>query len=693
MNFLKIGQVVGLLLLFAQTSLAQLEIDPSQITIARDQWGMAHIIAKTNPEAAYGLAWANAEDAFDLMQETIIAVKGISGRITGPKGAETDFFVLSIDAKKKAKAHFNELSEDYKKYLGGYCQGINAYAKAFPDKVASKAIFPVKPLDIVMMYTVSSTALSGVPEHVSNIMSGKVSKQKDQPLGSNAYALAPSKTEDGRTYICGNPHFQVDGPFSFYEAHMMTEEGLNTVGVFFHGANTFVIGANPNIAWSHTWNHFDRCDVYQLKMHPKKKLQYEFDGNWKKLQVKIYWLKVKVGKFVIPVPKKFYFSVYGPTYLAPDGQFFSIRAPSMDAFKTGEQLYLMNKATDWKSFREALDMQQLAMFNLVYADKTGNIYYVSNGLMPQRHRGYDWDGTLPGNTSETLWESCYPLDSLPHQFNPDCGYVFNTNNSPFHASCDWNRLQQNSLPSWVDERPGDNNRAIRLKDQLEAQTSFTFEEFKAMKFDEYYSFESPMLKAIEPYLNMDPDRYPELSDVLIQMNHWDGNASPESTTGCLAGLILDYIWDVKKLGDAEFITGLNVSETLYIDGCRYAQKYLMDKFGTIKVPIKDVFKFHKNNQKYSVRGFPDLLSATYFSKLKGEYKVTHGDSYIMFAAYDKQGQAEVRTLSPYATSVGDPAYKSQNELYMNLETKPISFDKATILKEAVKVYSPIAVPR
>ena len=81
-------------------------------------------------------------------------------------------------------------------------------------------------------------------------------------------------------------------------------------------------------------------------------------------------------------------------------------------------------------------MQALAGINIVYADKDHNIFYLSNGLFPYRNPDYDWKKVLPGDTSATLWDNnFYPVEDLPQVLNPECGYVFNTNNTPFNATC------------------------------------------------------------------------------------------------------------------------------------------------------------------------------------------------------------------------------------------------------------------
>ena len=95
------------------------KINPSDITIARDKWGVAHIFGKTDAQVAYGLAWANAEDAFETMQELLIISKQMMGRKDGKSGAPFDFFVHSIGTEKTYQAQISSISDEYLRYLDG----------------------------------------------------------------------------------------------------------------------------------------------------------------------------------------------------------------------------------------------------------------------------------------------------------------------------------------------------------------------------------------------------------------------------------------------------------------------------------------------------------------------------------------------------------------------------------------------
>ena len=45
------------------------QINPDNIQIVRDAYGVPHIFTKTDAELAYGLAWAHAEDYFETIQQ------------------------------------------------------------------------------------------------------------------------------------------------------------------------------------------------------------------------------------------------------------------------------------------------------------------------------------------------------------------------------------------------------------------------------------------------------------------------------------------------------------------------------------------------------------------------------------------------------------------------------------------------
>ena len=225
--------------IFSQETFSK--INPDDVTIVRDSFGIPHIFAKTDAEVAYGLAWANAEDAFSETQNLVYVGKGMMGRTDGIDGAKADFFIHAIAARKLVEEHFDkDLSPEFKKYIDGFVQGLNAYAAMQPGEVKTKKAFPATAKDIVTAYVVTMSFLSNAQDALADALEGKYDTitvtfphHPRHPVGSNAFALNSSKTIDGETYVCTNPHMGMDGALSFYEAHLHSDEGLNIEGALF----------------------------------------------------------------------------------------------------------------------------------------------------------------------------------------------------------------------------------------------------------------------------------------------------------------------------------------------------------------------------------------------------------------------------------------------------------------------------
>lgn len=142
---------------------AQQKIEPKSIDIVRDSFGMPHIFAPTNPEVVYGLAWANAEDNFEAMQETVLIAKGLMGRYKGKEGAAFDYFVKALDLEGRYEAQKDQLNDEFMQLLSAYVTALNDFAKKQPERVLFKRAFPVTEKDILKVYLLSFAALSGLP--------------------------------------------------------------------------------------------------------------------------------------------------------------------------------------------------------------------------------------------------------------------------------------------------------------------------------------------------------------------------------------------------------------------------------------------------------------------------------------------------------------------------------------------------
>ncbi|MFI5151635.1 MAG: penicillin acylase family protein, partial [Bacteroidia bacterium] len=594
------------------------------------------------------------------------------------------------------------LSPEFKKYIDGFVQGLNAYAAAHPGEVKTKAAFPATSKDIITAYVIIMSFLSRAPEAIGDIIDGKYDTvtvgfpERPRPtVGSNAFALNATKTIDGQAYICINPHMAMEGALSFYEAHLHSDEGLNIEGALFQGTSSINMGANENLGWGMTWNFFDRLNVYRLKMLTG--LHYEFDGNDYKLEKRPVWLKVGLGKnhkLVIPVRKMTYWSKYGCTIKSGKGRnFYSLKFPANETVRSSEQLYRMNKAKNYKEFWDALRIHAIVLFNVIYADRENNIFYLEHGTLPERDTALNWKEIMPGNTSKDLWTKLVPLDSMPHTINPSCGYVFNTNNTPFHASGKECNDFSCALPNrMVDDLPGDNNRANRFQELINAKAKYSMEDLQKIKFDVTLSHKGGFGESVESLFKLDEKKYPDLKEAIQILKTWNRTSEIHECAPTLLGLVIRDIFTRRGYDDNPFVSGFYVSEDEWVSTLRKACDTLKAHFGTVKVEWGTVNRNIRGNKNYPARGFADMLSPDYPVQIPGTmtFKPEYGDSYMMFAAFGKNGLQKLQALQPLGNSLNPKSahYNDQMELFSRQELRPLSLKKEDVMKKAEKVYHP-----
>ena len=302
------------------------QINPSSIMIARDSFGVPHIFAPTDPEVAYGLAWAHAEDDFETLQLIALSGKAMLGTSLGKKGAEADYVINLLRIRKTVDEQWKDLSPDFIALINGYIDGLNAYAKSHPEEVTNKKIFPLDDHEYMTAVVFSISLFCGIEDALPQIIGGKVATLPGfNPQGSNSFAMNSAKTTTGESFLAINAHQPNTGPVAFYEAHVCSEQGWNMLGGLFPGGCLIFHGTNENLGWAHTVNYQDKLDIYQLEMNPKNNDQYKFDGKWINLEEEKAKLHVK--GIPVTIGKKIYWSKYGAT-LKTDKGVFSVRLPA-----------------------------------------------------------------------------------------------------------------------------------------------------------------------------------------------------------------------------------------------------------------------------------------------------------------------------------------------------------------------------
>jgi len=672
-------------------------INKQNIEIIRDAWGVPHIYAHTDEEAAYGLAWATAEDDFKSMQENFLTARGRLAEVKGKEGAMMDFLCAFVGARETTEKYFDStFTPKFRAMLTAYAQACNDFAAKNPDKVWIKDAFPVNEKDIITGYVLGFALMTNVPYSVMKISDGTIKTDNLlAPKGSNGFALNSNKTKDGNVYLGINSHQPLEGPYSWYEAHVHTDEGWDMLGATFPGGVTLFHGANQHLGWAHTVSFADHDDVYLLTTRKQDgKIQYKYDGQWQELTEKKVKLKVKLFWFIkIPVTKKYYESVYGPV-LEHEGKYFAVRFPSAFDIRAAEQWYRMNKATNFAEFTDALKMMAFPGLNVIYADKENNIMYADMGQFPYKNRSYDWWHTLPGDTSATLWKTnhYWPYDSLIKIINPVCGYVHNNNNTPFYCTAFDENCVKHYHPLEKDYFFLENNRSIRTQYLFAHSGKLSYDGFKKIKYD--VSFMNPAynyaMENIEDLLHLSPEKYPQIKQTIAVLSKWNRSADVDNKQAALVAFVIKKVID-QLIKDGNFpAVQARVKEPFLAKCVEDAQHHFLKYFGKLEIPLGDFQKLVRGNKALPVAGVPDVIAAMYVKEYQdGMYKAEVGETYIELVQFTKNGPI-IESISPYGASnvEGNKHYDDQMDLFVKQQCKPMSMDKTVILQTAEKVYHP-----
>jgi len=217
-------------------------------------------MAPTDEEVAYGLAWAECEDDFVTLQEQLLAVRGKLGTVKGKDGVVADFAIKFMKLRETAQERYlDELSPKMIKILEHFAAGATAYAQSHPEEVLNMDLFPIEIADLVGGYMLGLVEISGAGTDLQRIMDGSIVKYLNPEIkkGSNAIAISPNKTDNGETFLAINSHQPLEGWYSWYEAHLISEEGTNILGGTFPGGVNIFHGVNERLGWAHTVNSAD----------------------------------------------------------------------------------------------------------------------------------------------------------------------------------------------------------------------------------------------------------------------------------------------------------------------------------------------------------------------------------------------------------------------------------------------------
>lgn len=549
-----------------------------KVVIRRDAHAIPHIIAKNEEDLYRATGYVLAQDRLWQMDLLRRVTTGRLSEIFGKDLSKADHLMRALQIPVKTKAVIEKTDKNILSALEAFADGINQYIENNGSKLPPEfTILGYEPepwkiehsvnligymaWDLTMSWgseislykilqKVDSTKFQElIPDminHKTHIYSKNdnndseleikqelalVNKKIEELgldifMGSNNWAVSGKKSTTGKPILANDMHLGLFAPGIWYQAHQYIEGRLNVTGLILPGAPFIIDGHNNDIAWGMTNIMIDDMDFYQETINPDNTNQYLLDGKWVDMKIKREVIKTSEGD---TIEKFIKFTHRGPIISQLKnikGKAISMRWIGNDYSDELKAIYKLNKAKNWDDFKSALRSFTSLGQNIIYADKQGNIGMYTATKIPIRE-GNPWL-IYPGNTRKYDWKAFVEFDSLPHAYNPECGYLASANckttddNYPYYIS------------KWFDLP----YRMDRIKEMLEAKEKLSVNDFKQMLGDHKSKLAEEMhTKLVEQISKLKGLNKRQQKAVDIFKN-WDGVYTTES----VAASIFEYFY-------------------------------------------------------------------------------------------------------------------------------------------------------
>ena len=641
-----------------------------EASIERDQYGVPHIYGETDADAAFGLAYAQAEDSWPIMEGSLPFFRGNAGLYEGQEGAQSDYLVKWLDLWGTLDRDYERvLSPEIRRYVEAFAEGFNAFTRDNPSEVKHPELLPITGKDIIAGHMLRHPLFYGFDgpvlelfgdERPNTVSKAPYNPKPKDPIGSNATAIAPSRTEDGSTYLIINSHQPLTGPVAWYEAHIESGEGLNVMGGLFPGAPTIGVGFTEEHGWGATVNKPDLVDIYVLKMNPGNPNQYRLDDEWRDLEVGEVKLKLKLWGFIPwSVKREVLRSVHGPALRTEHGV-YAIRYAGIDEMRQVEQWLAMNKAKNFEEWSAAVALNHIQSFNFVYANRHGDIHFIHNAQLPVRAPGWNWQQYLPGDRSDLIWQRYHPTSALPQVTNPASGFVHSANQTPFNITEPEDNPQPIAVPADGGWQTRMTNRATRGLELFADFEQISFDEAWELKHDNRYSVNYRGIAFLSEVIAL-PRASDTVSRAIEILESWDLGTDKENRGAALGVCVLAAEWQAESGGTS------NPEAQAILDGCI---DQTLEIGGRLDPRWGDVNRHGRDGTHWPVAGGPDTLRAIYSRRLDGDDHLTAvaGDGLYYFIRWMPDGEQKVLGTHQYGNDMTDPAsphYLDQAEDYTN----------------------------
>ena len=689
------------------------------VTITRDDWGLAHVHGRTDADAVFGMAYAQAEDDFPRVETNFINAMGRLAEAEGESAIWQDLRMkLFIDPVDLRRMHAGS-PPWLQALMQAWADGLNHYLATHPQ-VRPRVIDHFEPW---MALSFSEGSIGGDIERVSlralaefygdepaaAIAFAEEPPSWREPTGSNGIAIAPALTTDGHALLLINPHTSF---FFRSELQMSSDEGLDAYGAVTWGQFFIYQGFNRHIGWMHTSTGADVVDEFaETIVRRDGALAYRYGPELRPVTTRGIVVPYRAADGSM-AERRFttYATHHGPIVRAADGKWIAMALMNTPVAAL-QQSWLRTKARDLAGYLEVAELKANSSNNTLFASDRGEIAYLHPQFIPVRDDRFDYTKPVDGSDPATEWKGLHPLADVPNVLNPPNGWVMNTNNWPYSAAGE-HSPKRGDYPRYMDsfgENPRGEN-ALRL---LTDARDFSLPKLIDTAFDPWLAAFARLVPVLVADYDALPDtdaRKARLRGPIALLRDWDHRWGIASMPTSLAVFWGDTLWD-EAAADAR-AAGIPLLDFMAtqagparrLAALETAVARLEADFGSWGTPWGEINRFQRLTGDL-VQPFDDAkpsIPVPFVSSRWGSlasfgahrwpdtkrYYGTSGNSFVAAVEFGDRVRARAITAGGASGDPASPHFNDEAERYSTGNLRPVYFWPEDLAARTERVYHP-----
>ncbi|NOT63002.1 MAG: penicillin acylase family protein [Acidobacteria bacterium] len=620
------------------------------VTIYRDTWGVPHVYGPTDYSVMFGFIYAQCEDNFWQVEDSYIQSLGRAAEVYGEKHLVDDLTNRALEITRLSQEEYAKLGPAMKEACQATADGYNYYVAKNPQakprlltqlepwhviafgRFAQYQLFIYKREKIKDSETMAAITEVGAK---NAFLDRETERRRDREtaknelanvspslplsvfpsqgediwqaglIGSNTWAASAKKSASGHPLLFINPHQPFFGPGQWIEGHINSATGWHMSGASFPGSPFPTVGHNDTLGWSHTVNAPDVIDLWTEKFDDAKNpMNYKYGTGYLTAKQWVSKVAIKTDAGVVNKTFEFRKTHHGPIVAIRDGKPLTVKMAMFEEGGGLEQRFMMGRAKNLAEFKAAMARTAVPMFNTMYADQAGNIWYCYYGAVPRRDTRFDWTKPLDGSDPTAEWKGYHKLDELPQVLNPATGWAQNCNATPFLATAEGSadNPAEAKFPKYMVTEP-DNSRSRMSRVVLSEKEKFSFEDWATAAFDNRCIEAQtlvPLLSAEWDKLNAaNPTQAAKTAEAIQIIKAWNQRADLDAV-----GMSLFTMWAYARMQPQakQMTKALPFPETAILS-------YVLDEFtkkvGTWKVAWGEISRLQRIHTSGALERFDD----------------------------------------------------------------------------------------